>query len=553
MYPRRATRLEDGRRVRAQGGPDVTDALDKRVLGNEHVWPNGLHQLVLRNHPLAVAKQIDKDIEGLRPQWQRPIRTREAGPAEVHTERAESQDGFGWHVHDKPENPTFQQYFTVLSRLPTAKTVTAIPSAALSPLVQRESAMRSKLRTVLPVLAVLLAPAAAQADVITDWNAKAEAIGIEKALGPPPNARGMAMMHVAMFEAVNAVTHRYVPYRLKLTSEPGASPEAAAAMAAHDVLVKLYPDQQASLDSTLKASLGQVPDGDAKTKGIDLGRQAAAGVLALRGNDGIAAPETYRPVTTAGAYIPTPIPVSSTIGKLTPWVMTAGDQFRPVPPPALTSPTWTADVNEIREVGGRNSTKRTADQTDAARFWAATGPHCWQPIVRQLAAARNLGLTDSARLFALVGIATSDSFIAVFDAKFHYNLWRPVTAIRNADITGNANTPREASWLPLIDTPMHPEYPCAHCISSGAAANVMQLVLGDELPEFSMISPALPGVNRRWTKLQDYSDEVSNARVWGGIHYRNSTVVGQDMGRKIADLTVKSLLLPINAPVASGR
>jgi len=413
--------------------------------------------------------------------------------------------------------------------------------------------MKSRLRTILPVLAVLLAPAVAQADVIADWNAKAEAIGIEKSLPPPINARGMTMMHVAMFEAVNAVTHRYASYRLKLTTDPGASAEAAAATAAHDVLAKLFPDQQAGLDSTLKASLAQVAEGDAKTKGIALGRQAAAGTLELRATDGVAAPETYRPVTTAGAYIPTPIPISSTIGKLSPWVMTSGEQFRPGPPPALNSPAWTADLNEIREVGGRTSSKRTANQTEAARFWAATGPHCWNPIVRQLAAAKKLDLTESARLFALVALATADSFIAVFEAKYQYNLWRPVTAIRNADITGNADTPREASWLPLIDTPMHPEYPCAHCISSGAAATAMQQVLGDDLPAFTMTSPALPGVTRRWTRLQDYSDEVSNARIWGGIHYRFSTVVGQDMGRKIAELTVKTQLLPVNPPVASGK
>jgi hypothetical protein len=413
--------------------------------------------------------------------------------------------------------------------------------------------MSLRLRTVAPALALLLVPAAAQADVIADWNAKAEAIGIEKALGPPPNARGMAMMHLAMFEAVNAVALRYQSYGLKLSADPSVSPEAAAAVAAHDVLAKLFPDQQAGLDSTLKASLGQVPDGDAKTKGIELGRQAAAGVLALRANDGMTTPETYRPVTTAGAYIPTPIPVSSTIGKLAPWAMSKGDQFRPTPPPALNSSTWTADVNEIRELGGKASIRRTGDQTEAARFWSATGPHCWQPITRQLAAAKKLDLSDSARLFALVALATSDSFIAVFDAKFHYNLWRPVTAIRNADITGNAATPREASWLPLIETPMHPEYPCAHCISSGAAARTMQLVLGNDLPEISMTSPALPGVTRRFATLKAYSDEVSNARVWGGIHYRFSTIVGQDMGDRIAELTVRTKLLPAKSPIASGR
>jgi len=410
-----------------------------------------------------------------------------------------------------------------------------------------------RLSAVLSVAALVLASAPTRADVVTDWNAKVEAIGLEKRLQPPPNARAVAMMHMAMFEAVNAVTHRYSGYRLKLSADATASPEAAAAVAAHDILVGLYPDQQASFASTLKASLGQVPDGDKKTKGVELGRQAAAGILAMRASDGISAPETYRPVTAAGAYVPTVIPVSSTIGQLAPWVMRSGAQFRPAAPPSLASPTWTADLNEIREIGGRDSAKRTAEQTEIGRFWVATGPHCWNPIVRQLAAAKKLDLTDSARLFALVSIATADSFVAVFEAKYHYNLWRPVTALRNADITGNAATPREASWLPLVETPMHPEYPCAHCITSAAAATVMQQVLGDDLPEFSMTSPALAGVTRRWTRLSDYSNEVSNARIYGGIHYRFSTVVAQDMGRAIAELTLKTELLPVAAPVASGR
>lgn len=416
--------------------------------------------------------------------------------------------------------------------------------------------MSKRLPGIVPVLAMLVTvPFAdpARADAISDWNAKAEAIGLEKRLQPPPNARGLALMHLAMFEAVNAVTHRYAPYRLKLTADPNTSAEAAAVVAARDVLAGLFPDQQASLDTTLKASLGKVQDGEPKTKGIELGHKAAAGILAMRGEDGIAATETWRPITAPGVYVPTAVPVSSTVGQLTPFVMSSGSQFRPAPPPSLTSPTWTADVNEIREIGGRASAKRTDEQTEIGRFWVATGPHCWNPIVRQLAAAKKLDLTDSARLFALVSIATTDAFIAVFDAKYHYNLWRPMTAIRNGDMGGNSATPREAGWLPLVETPMHPEYPCAHCISSSAAANVMQLVLGNDLPEFSMTSPALPGVTRRWTSLKAYSDEVANARVYGGIHYRFSTVVGQEMGEKIAKLTLTTQLLPEKAPVASGR
>jgi len=416
--------------------------------------------------------------------------------------------------------------------------------------------MSKRLPALVPILALLVtAPFAgpARADVITDWNAKAEAIGLEKRLQPPPNARGLALMHLAMFEAVNAVTHRYGSYSLNLMADPNTSAEAAAAVAARDVLVRLFPDQEGSLDTTLKASLAKVQEGEPRAKGIELGHKAAAGILALRADDGSTLPETWRPITAPGVYVPTVLPVSSTVGQLTPFVMSSGSQFRPAPPPALTSPTWTADVNEIREIGGRASAKRTDEQTEIGRFWVATGPHCWNPIVRQLAAAKKLDLTDSARLFALVSIATTDAFIAVFEAKYHYNLWRPLTAIRNGDMSGNPATPRDAGWLPLVDTPMHPEYPCAHCISSGAAATVMQLVLGNDLPEFSMTSPALAGVTRRWTSLKAYSDEVASARIYGGIHYRFSTAVGQEMGAKIAELALKTQLLPEKAPVASGR
>jgi hypothetical protein len=393
----------------------------------------------------------------------------------------------------------------------------------------------------------------ARADVISDWNAKAEAIAIEKRMLPPPNARGMAMLHVAMFEAVNAVDRKYAPYRLELATDKNVSKEAAAATAAHDVLVALHPDQKASLDSTLKASLGAIAEGEPKAKGIELGKKAAAGILALRANDGANAREAYRPHAAPGVYVPTVVPVSSTYGGVTPWAMDKGSQFRPAPPPALDSQAWTKDLNEIRELGGRNSDKRTAEQTGIGRFWFVTGPQAWNPIVRQLATAKKLDLVDSARLFALVAMAADDAFAAVFDAKYHYNLWRPVTAIRNADLTGNEATPRDAAWLPLGDTPMHPEYPCAHCITSTAVGAVLQSVFGNEIPEVSMTSATAPGITRKWTRIQDYCDEVSVARVYAGFHYRFSTKVGEEMGRKIAELTVSTRLRRAQASAEPRR
>jgi hypothetical protein len=403
--------------------------------------------------------------------------------------------------------------------------------------------IRSRLMPVVTVLLPLsLLAAPLHAETISDWNATAEAIGMEKRILPPANARAMAILHLSMFEAVNAIERRYQPYRLKLTADRSASTEAAAAAAGHDALAALYPDQGAKLDTALATALDQVAAGDAKIKGIEVGKTAAAGILALRAGDGAGANETYRPWTTPGVYVPTPVPVSSTDGLMTPWVMTRPSQFRPAPPPALDSATWTEDLNEIHELGGRKSVKRTAEQTDIARFWFITGPQSWNPIVRQLVAAKQLDLIDAARVHAMVAMATADAFIAVFDAKYHYNFWRPITAIRNADLTGNTATPRDASWLPLGETPMHPEYPCAHCITSTAVAEILKSVFGNDIPEVTMTSPTAPGVTRRWTRLDDYAEEVALSRIYAGFHYRFSDNAAREMGRKIAALTIATQL-----------
>ncbi len=392
------------------------------------------------------------------------------------------------------------------------------------------------------LVAAALLTSSARCDVIMDWNAKADAIGIEKQLPNAPNARGLAMLHIAMFEAVNAIDRRYAPYKLNLAAERTTSKEAAAASAAYDILVALYPDQKADLDATLAASLSGIAETEAKSKGIELGKKAAAGIIALRANDSSDKTENYRPYTMPGVYVPTATPIESTSPALTPWVMGTGSQFRPGPPPALSSETWTRDLNEIREIGSRNSSKRTAEQTNIGRFWFQTGPRTYNPIVKQIAMARKMDVVDCARLFALSSIAGVDAFIAVFDAKYTYNLWRPVTAIRNADLTSNAATPREESWMPLGVTPMHPEYPCAHCIVAAAISTVLQSVAGDEVDAISLTSPTAPGVTRKWTRLQDYSDEVSNARIYAGFHYRFSTEVGKDMGKKIGQFTVATQL-----------
>ncbi|MDA9501625.1 hypothetical protein XI05_29870 [Bradyrhizobium sp. CCBAU 11357] len=387
----------------------------------------------------------------------------------------------------------------------------------------------------------------ARADVIMDWNAKADAIAAEKKVLPVPQARTMSMLHVAMFEAVNAIDRRYTPYKLDLVADRSTSKEAAASTAAYNILLTIYPDQKSALDAALIASLSGIPDTEGKANGIELGKIAASGVIALRRDDGSDVQETYRPYTAPGAYVPTVVPIGTTVGRMSPWVMTSVSQFRPAPPPALDSETWTRDVNEIRELGARNSTTRTAEQTAIGRVWFLVGPPSFNPIVRQVALAKHMDVVDCSRLFALTEIAANDAIVAVLDAKYHYNFWRPVTAIRNADITHNPMTPREPSWLPLGETPLHPEYPCAHCIVSAAVSTVLRSIAGDEVGELTMTSPTAPGVTRKWTKLQDYSDEVANARIYAGFHYRFSTEVGKDMGRKIGDLTVGTQLRGLEA------
>ncbi|MGZ5084132.1 MAG: vanadium-dependent haloperoxidase [Usitatibacter sp.] len=393
--------------------------------------------------------------------------------------------------------------------------------------------------------AILLFPAVCAADVILDWNDVALARVVAARQGPPDGARTMAMVHVAMFDAIDAVDHRYAPYAFKGRAPAGTSAEAAGVAASAEVLAKLFPDQAQAVDAAYAASMAAIPDGDGKAAGIALGRQVGADCLSMREKDGTGVPAAYRPKTAPGVYVMTVMPAAAEWPKVKPWFMTDGAQFRPGPPPALTSALWARDYNEIKLVGARQSTARTPEQTEAARFWTIVGAPSWNPVVRSLASSRPLGLVDNARLFALVNMAASDAFVAVFDAKYFHHFWRPVTAIRNGDIDGNDATALDPEWLPLVDTPLHPEYPCAHCITAGAIGEVLEAQFGrGDVPPITMTSPTAPGVTHRWTRISDYVGEVDNARIWGGIHYRNSTQVGEAMGRRIGALAVQGFMQP---------
>jgi hypothetical protein len=382
------------------------------------------------------------------------------------------------------------------------------------------------------------------ADAITDWNEKAVAL-VTPRMAPPAAQRVVAITHVAMFDAVNSIERRYRPYLVQLPATAGTSKEAAAVAAAGAALAGLLPQLEGDIRSSTAAYLSTIADGDGKSAGIRLGEAVAAKVLEARANDGASAADAYRPKTRAGVYVPTPIPVTSTWPNVRPFVLTTPSQFRPGPPIALNGKQWAVNYNEVKDLGGKASTKRTAKRTEDARFWLITGPQSTDPIARQLVAAKKMSIADSSRFMAVAAVALADAYISVMDAKYHHNFWRPITAVRNGDIDDNPATERDATWQPIDNTPMHPEYPCAHCISSAALGAVVETMFGTaDVPEITMTSATAPGVTHRWTNLRTYADEVANARIWAGFHYRFSAQVGQDMGRKIGAYVVRNVMQP---------
>jgi hypothetical protein len=405
--------------------------------------------------------------------------------------------------------------------------------------------MRVMLRSTLCAALLGCLSAAASANVIADWDARLVAF-VTPRLPPPSGQRMVAMAEIAMFEAVNAITPRY---RSTLTPAPAkvdASLEAAAAAAAGTVMAAH--DSSGEAKKVLDAYLAGLPDGTATTDGVTLGTQIATRILELRAKDGSTAPDAYRPKTKPGIYIPTAPTFTPMWPEVTPFTMASPAAFRPAPPVALTSTRWAADYNEIKELGGRNSNKRTAQQTEEARFWLMIGPQSNHPVARQLVLARKLDVVDAARFMAVIAAAMADSYIAVMEAKYHYEFWRPVTAIRNGDQDGNDATERDASWLPIDQTPMHPEYPCAHCIASATVAAAIEALLGTaEVGEISMTSVTAPGVTHRWSNVWAYADEVARARIFAGFHYRFSAEVGTMMGRQIGQQAAATFMLPLSA------
>jgi membrane-associated phospholipid phosphatase len=386
---------------------------------------------------------------------------------------------------------------------------------------------------------------------VIDWNQVLLSI-VNTPGAQPANiqpTRNLAILHTAIYDAVNSIDRSHNPYLIAVRAPRDASETAAADAAAHTALVGLYPAQQSALDADYAAELAKVPAGPAKDQGIRLGAQVAHDLLAIRADDGSnAAPPPFVPGTNPGDFRPTPPnfppPVFTTWGQVTPFVLWSADQFRLAPPPALTSPQYAAALNEVQSLGSATSATRTADQTVIGKFWAPPIQNFWNQIAQTVAAAQHSDLPTTARLFAALNLSAADSAIAFYDTKYTYQLWRPVTAIRLADTDGNPQTTADPNWLPLAgNTPADPSYPGAHSTISAAGADVLASFYGDK-QQFSVTSPALPGVTRSFTSFSAAVDEAGLSRIYAGVHTRIDHVAGLALGNNVAHFVLHNALLP---------
>ena len=387
-------------------------------------------------------------------------------------------------------------------------------------------------------IALVLSAAAARADVVLEWNAIMQTtVGAEL---PFPQARFAAITQVAVFEAVNAITHDYKPYLGTISAPAGASAEAAAVAAAHTVLKTYFPGSAATLDAARASSLATIAEGPAKIAGVATGEAAALAVMAVRANDGSTPMQFYLPASSdAGVWQLTPsCPAAGGVffqwRSVTPFGIRSGDQFRLDAPPALTSAKYARGYNEVKDVGGFSSLDRPPDRADVARFYAVTTPvKVWNPVARQLSAEEGNSLAENARALALLNMAISDGAVATFDTKYHYNRWRPETAIRMGDTDGNPKTGADPSFAPFITTPCFPSYPSAHATLSYAAREVLERVYTSRLHDFTLSNPAVPGVNLTYSSLKQITDDIDDARVYGGIHFRFDQEAGAELGRHV--------------------
>ena len=364
--------------------------------------------------------------------------------------------------------------------------------------------------------------------------------------------RSFAVMHAAIYDAVNSIDRTHRKYLVRLSDAPrDASQEAAAAAAAHRVLVALYPTLKPALDTELQQSLAQIPDGEHKTRGVRVGETVADRILALRDNDGSnAQPIPYVFGSAPGDYQSTPPnfppqPQFTHWSLVTPFALARADQFRPGPPPALTSDKYSDALNQIKSLGIVNSTTATADEALTGRFWNGAIQNYWNEISQTASVAHGLSTAANARLFALLNLSFADGVIAFYDAKYTYNFWRPVTAIRAADTDNNPETVADPNWLPQAGkTAADPSYPGAHAVISAAGAEVLISFFRTDHFKFSVTSEVLPGVERSFPNFSAASEEATLSRIFAGQHFSFDLTTGHRLGRQVADFVVDNSLRP---------
>ncbi len=399
-----------------------------------------------------------------------------------------------------------------------------------------------------------IASSALNADaVVLQWNLIAvQTVGPTP---PFPSTRAMATVQVAVFEAVNAITHRYTPYLGTVTAADGASTDAAVIIAAHDTLVWLFPAHAATLDSERDTSLAAIPDGQAKDDGKAAGAAAAAAMIANRTGDGSAPEQSWTPPNTDPyEWQPTPS-CASTGGRgaflhwrnVKPFGVDSSAQFRAEPPPELVNGSYANDFNEVHDVGDINSTQRPQDRADVAKFYAAQPPHHgWNLVAGKIASTRSDEVTTTARTLAVMNMSLSDAHITVFESKYLYRTWRPETAIPRADEDGNQRTDQDLNFKPFIITPCFPGYPSAHGAGGGAARVVLERAYGRKGHDFTVTDARAPGIVLHYTDLRDITDDVSDARVFGGIHFRYDQDAGNKMGEDIGRYNVEHFFQPLD-------
>jgi hypothetical protein len=412
-----------------------------------------------------------------------------------------------------------------------------------------------RIAVVLLTVAVV-GPGRSNADEVTDWNQILVRTITNAKTSPVVSTRVAAIVEAAVFDAVNGIERRFAPIHVDFAAPMGASQRAAAIQAAYATLVALYPSQKSELDADLQASLSAIASGSAAENsqsialGVQWGQAVANDIMAWRGTDGFKpAPPPYLGGLAIGEWRPTPPDFSPgavpQLAHLTPWVINSPSQFRPAGPPPLTSDRYTAVYNEVKVMGAAYGSPRTADQTELALFWNGNPVRLWDEVARTISAERNLTLSDNAHLFALLSVAMADAAIACWDGKYYYVFWRPITAIVLASLDGNPATIADPAWIPLLQTvppgitPNFPEYPSGHATVSAAAAGILVAIFGDNTP-FTVDSEKLPGILRSFPGFSQAVLEVDNARVFGGIHFRNSCIDGNVVGQSVADFVLQN-------------